>query len=859
MESGFFSFVWRYSKRDQMIILLLTVISFPLVYLSLEIPKIIINEAISGTDFPKDIAGFLVDQIPYLLLLCGLYLLLVVAINAIKWAMNVQIGMTGERMLRRLRYMLFERVMRFRIQRFRSSKPGEVIQSILGEIEPLGGFIGEVLATPCFQGGLLVVYVSFIFVQDWILGLAAIALYPIQAWIIPILQRKIVRLNKERAANTRKLADTIGESVNVINEIHTNATPRWHMAQVAGRLYENTAIRLQLFRRKFTIKFVNNFMNHLTPFFFYSAGGYLVIKGDLDFGSLVAVLAAYKDVAAPWKAVLNYVQRWADFNSRFVFVVENFSGDDVLPDHRIYQSEQDGPALSGALEYRSVEGGPGTGGLTASNVTIEPGRMVAVLGGNNGAREAFLKLAAGLSPPFRGVVTLGGLSLIDQTLPQIGRAIAYVGAEPGIVARSLKDNLLYGLFHESPDLANADIARTADMLREAKLTGNTTSNPEGDWIDYTQAGVDGPEALERRLMDLIEIVDHTDDVYATAMGMRLNPKIATEWTDEIMAARSSLHASAIDLGDIVEDWSQGRFNSSGSLLENLLYGLPTEGRDDHADYYDLPKVHAVLDGSDAVSLLEEIGFDIAKEFSELVDTLGDNSAVLDSLAGYDRGDVLSANDLIIATAGQTEIKLLDEDKVLMIKLAMRYVQGRDRLDVLDDARIQKVLECRTRARALTTNRDDFVSFEEERFSPARSIAGNIVHGKRRFDRRSAWKSLDKMIHAAIDKAGLMDDLIRLGLGRPIPSGNSLSASHRRRIGLVRGMIKQPEVLILDGIAAGDSDQDVRLRAAIRQDLPSTTIIYGALEEDATKGADLIVRISENGEAICAPPSIRGNG
>ena len=319
MESGFFKFVWRYSKRDQMVVLLLAIISFPLVYLSLEVPKVIINDAISGSSFPIDVAGFDVEQIPYLLLLCALYLLLVVTINAIKWAMNVQIGMTGERMLRRMRFMLFERVMRFRITRFRSSKPGEVIQSILGEIEPLGGFFGEVLATPCFQGGLLVVYVSFIFAQDWLLGLAAISLYPLQAFIIPKLQAKIVRLNKERAANTRKLADTIGESVNLIADIHTNNTPRWHLAQVAGRLYENTAIRLQLFRRKFTIKFVNNFMNHLTPFFFYSAGGYLVIKGDMDFGSLVAVLAAYKDVAAPWKAVLNYVQRWADFNSRFVF------------------------------------------------------------------------------------------------------------------------------------------------------------------------------------------------------------------------------------------------------------------------------------------------------------------------------------------------------------------------------------------------------------------------------------------------------------------------------------------------------------------------------------------------------------
>jgi len=269
MEAGFFKFVWRYSKREQLIILALTVLSFPLVYFSLEIPKIIVNDAISGRDFPREILGFELQQIPYLLLLCGAFLTMVVLINGIKWLLNVTIGMCDERMLRRLRFMLFEQVMRFRMARFRTTKTGEVIQSMLGEIEPLGGFIGEVIATPAFQGGRLAVYVTFIFIQDLWLGLAAISLYPIQAFLIPKLQAKVIRLNRARVRNTRALADSISETVANVADIHTNDTARWHMAQLSGRLHNNTLIRMDLFRRKFTIKFINNFMNQLTPFFFY--------------------------------------------------------------------------------------------------------------------------------------------------------------------------------------------------------------------------------------------------------------------------------------------------------------------------------------------------------------------------------------------------------------------------------------------------------------------------------------------------------------------------------------------------------------------------------------------------------------
>lgn len=847
MEPRFFRFVWRYSKRDQLIILFLTVISFPLVYFSLEIPKIIINDAIDGEDFPVDILGVEFEQIPYLLLLCGLFLLMVVLINGIKWLMNVQVGMTGERMLRRLRFMLFERVMRFKIIRFRSTKPGEVIQSILGEIEPLGGFIGEVLATPCFQGGLLGVYVTFIFVQDWMLGLAAIALYPIQAYIIPILQAKIVRLNKERARNTRVLADTIGEGVNTIAEINTNDTARWHLAQVAGRLYSNTVIRLQLFRRKFTIKFINNFLNQLTPFFFYSVGGYLVIKGDLQFGSLVAVLAAYKDVAAPWKAVLNYMQRWTDFNSRYLFVVEAFS-DDVMDEERIYAKGEAALPLGPPLEFADVEGGPGTGGLVVSRLKLDRGAVMAVAGGAGGAREALLKLAVGLAVPTSGRVTLGGRQIIDCTLPQIGGSVSFVGADPGIVARSMRDNLLYGLFRGEPDLAGTTDETLADMLDEAQRTGNSTANPDGDWVDYQIAGLADAEALGARLLELVELVGLSSEVYSGALGMRIEGD-AGPWTERITRAREYLHKQGEDLSDIVEFWEPERFNTNATLLDNVLYALPATGSDDPAIQIDNPAVVALLDEIGATDELVAIGRDIAKEFSELVDGVEADSGVLDSFAGYRRSDILAAHELIVATAGAADALRTPEHRKLLIKLALGFVQVRDRLDVLDDSRIERLLAARAKARELIDGRDDFVSIDETRFNPSRDVAGNILRGLRRYDRRSAWKHLEAMIEDAITRAGLRDDLIRLGLSRPVTS-SSLSTSTRRRIALVRALIKRPAMLVLDGIAGSENAADVELRRAIREALPDTMILYAALEASAVEIADTIAIISDDGQVRC---------
>jgi putative ABC transport system ATP-binding protein len=762
----------------------------------------------------------------------------------------VRIGITGERMLRRMRYMLFERVMLFRSERFRSTKSGEVIQSLLGEIEPLGGFIGEVISTPAFQGGLLVVYVTFIFVQDWALGLAAVSLYPLQAFFIPKLQAKVVRLNRERAQNTRRLADTIGETVNIIPEIHTNNTARWHMAQVAARLYENTKIRIEIFERKFTIKIINNFLNQLTPFFFYSVGGYLVIKGDLDFGSLVAVLAAYKEVAAPWKEVLNYFQRWSDFNSRYTFVIENYSGDDVRPASRLYAPAEDAVPLRGALVFADAEGGPGTGGLNVGRLEIAAGEMVAVAGGGSGGREALLRLAAGLQPPAAGHVTFGGKALVDCSMPQVGASVGYVGAEPGIVSRSMRENLLYGLMRGSPELSGQADARLADMLREAQLTGNTTAWPDGDWIDYASAGVEGPAELDMRLLQLIEICGLSGELYSGALEMRLDHDQAAIWTEPILKARAVLRASGADLSDLVEDWRPDALNTNGGLLGNVLYGLPARAPAEISGHADNPQLMQVLDSSGATGELLAVGWAIAREFAELLDTVEGESTVLDSFQGYSRADIRAAHELASAASGKAPGELKAEQRRLLLGLAFAFVPMRDRLDVLDDDRVARLLAARAKARELLRGRADFVGFDEERFSPARRVADNILHGQRRYDRKTQWKKLEDLMEKAIEAAGLRDDLIRLGLSTQLGSGGGLSTTSRRRISLVRALIKRPNLLVLDGIAGSDTPGDAALRRAVRAELPEATILYAALEEGAVCGADRVARITETGAVTC---------
>lgn len=79
MEKTIYGYILRYSKRQQIVLTLMAMASFPFLYAFYELPKRIVNQAIEGKNitYPTKILDFELDQIPYLLTLCGLFLALV--------------------------------------------------------------------------------------------------------------------------------------------------------------------------------------------------------------------------------------------------------------------------------------------------------------------------------------------------------------------------------------------------------------------------------------------------------------------------------------------------------------------------------------------------------------------------------------------------------------------------------------------------------------------------------------------------------------------------------------------------------------------------------------------------------------
>lgn len=117
------------------------------------------------------------------------------------------------------------------------------------------------------------------------------------------------------------------------------------------------------------MKFINNLMNQITPFFFYSIGGYLVIAGDLTVGALVAALGAYKDLTSPWRDLLAYYNQVQDSSIRYEAIVEQFAPRRLK---REGERPQSLPRLEGPIEAVNVTWQDQDGIRALRNVNLRP-------------------------------------------------------------------------------------------------------------------------------------------------------------------------------------------------------------------------------------------------------------------------------------------------------------------------------------------------------------------------------------------------------------------------------------------------------------------------------------------------------
>ncbi len=868
VDQRLFSYIWKRTRREQTWILFVILASMPINFILLDLPKYIINGPIQGKGFEaegavqsyfKFVVGFpdwLVSGKHYevftgldlsrmesLYALSGAFLALVILSGLFKFYINTYKGQLGERMLQVLRFELFERVLNLPLTEFRRVKPAEVATMIKDEVEPLGGFIGDAFVQPVFLLGQIITAMVFIILQNFMLGMITFALVAVQGVVIPKLRVRQLELGRQRQLTARALAGHIGEIVEDLPNIIVNDTFAYQKWGIATQLNKIFVIRYALYRWKFFVKFLNNMIAQFTPFLFYTIGGYLAIRGTLDLGQLVAVIAAYRDLPGPVKELIDWDQERMDVEIKYNQVIEQFGMASSAPNssvsqgHMLGNDEQKGFAadFSGKISIQNLGVTDGVGSRIIQNLSLSIGmeELVAIVGPNGSGADALVETLARLQLPTSGRIELAGRKLEEWPHSITGKYVSYVGPDTYFQQSSIEDALIYGLRHAQAD------------SHSSKSYERTVGNSQTVFSLHPQFQEAGSEveqaALQKQLYLATQTVDLADDIVSFSLNERLSGCSSQLDVSRLLEARKLLRSRLErDQRKIVETFDPKSYNSQATIAENLLFGMPESTEFQLPVLADNTVFRKILVKYGVEDVLFETGCEITRTLLELFDGVTSDDTLMRDMRLLNPAQFDEYRRILkrISKNGFRSANAADRSR--MLQVAFSYVEPRDRLGMLDKTLEDKLLNVRHGfMETMGAEQQDIVFHDPEVFNPAASIQDNVLFGRVNVNAADAEIRVKEMITQVLQELDLHALMFATGLKFNIGNGGRrLNAAQRQKLALARAILRQPRLLVANRALSN-------LDSASQKQVLANLFRLARSERDTalmTNGADVSVQL-----------------
>ena len=282
-----FGYVWKVSREGQIWLCIGSIASFLLSLVPLEMQRRVVNEALEQR------------HLRTLAVLCAIYIVTALVAGWIKRWINVYRGIVSERATLALRKKVHAVV---KPEEPNGDEPkekeGTTVSVAVAEVEPVGGFVGMAISEPLLQGGILVfTFAYLVFLQPW-MGLLSIVLFSPQLFFVPRMQAAINRRAAIRIKTVRKVGAQLLEEM----EIDAEDDKRFFDRKVTTVLELN----IQIYRLKYTMNFYMNSLHHLGVVGVLLVGGWFVIEGRTEAGTIVAFISGLSQLKEPWTDLINY-------------------------------------------------------------------------------------------------------------------------------------------------------------------------------------------------------------------------------------------------------------------------------------------------------------------------------------------------------------------------------------------------------------------------------------------------------------------------------------------------------------------------------------------------------------------------
>ena len=374
------------------------------------------------------------------------------------FAQSALMNYVGHRTIADIQVRLFDHLMGSDLAYFQANHTGQLISRLTNDVNQLRGAASSVVIGIGKDLLTMIFLVAVMFQSDWILALGASVVFPLAAFPIIWIGRRVRGVTTSSQVEWGNLTTLFDETFSGIRHVKAYGMEDYESNRTEKTVKKIFRLNFKSGMVRATVHPLMGTLTGLAVLLVILFGGWQVIEGSRTGGDLMTFISALLLAYEPLKRLAGMN---ANLQEGMAAVQRLYAVLDTEPE--IVDREGARPLGSdrGDITFDHVtfsykQGQPAVRGI---DLVLPAGTTVALVGPSGGGKSTLLNLIPRFFDVDSGVVRIDGTDVRDVTLKSLRANIALVSQEICLFNDTIAANIAYG----SPNADIADIQRAAEM------------------------------------------------------------------------------------------------------------------------------------------------------------------------------------------------------------------------------------------------------------------------------------------------------------------------------------------------------------------------------------------------------------
>jgi ATP-binding cassette subfamily B protein len=368
-------------------------------------------------------------------------------------------GWVGERILADLRNKLFGHLQHLSLGFFERNRAGVIISRLTNDVEALDQLVTDGVTSLVQNTLTLVGTAILLFILDWRLALATLAVIPLMSVATVIFRVRSTRAYRAVRERLGLLTATLAEDIAGMRMVQAFTREDQNIENfrtVAERYRESNMQTVVL--NGWYFPFVD-LLSSIALAVVLGYGGHLYFQGSLTLGTLFAFMLYVQNFFDPVQQLSQLYNTFLSATAALDKIMDVLDEDPTVLDA---PKAIELPEVQGRVDFEDVRFSYGTGPEVLHGLTLDvlPGTTVALVGHTGAGKSTIAKLLARFYDPTAGRITIDGYDLRDVTQSSLRRQLGIVPQEGFLFAGTVTENIAFG----RPDASPEDVVSAAQAV-----------------------------------------------------------------------------------------------------------------------------------------------------------------------------------------------------------------------------------------------------------------------------------------------------------------------------------------------------------------------------------------------------------